>query len=317
MTHAQSNPTRPYGDEIDLVALIRVLWDGKFLIGGITFAVAVIAVFVSLSMPNIYRAAALLAPNDQDGSGALSALGAQYGGLASLAGINLQSTSTDKTAIGLEILKSRQFIAGFIERHDILVPLMAAEGWDAGSNKLEINPKLYDEATQTWVRKANPPRKVIPSMQEAHERFLESLLVTHDKSTGLVVIAVEHYSPGVAKQWVDWLVEDINASVLQQDVARAEQAIEYLNEQIAATSLAELQSVFFTLIEEQTKTVMLAKVSPEYLLRTLDPAVVPELKARPKRSIIVLLAAFFGGVLGVLIQLFRSPDFRPARRDPA
>ena len=78
-----------HDDEIDLRQLFRVLWAGKWLIVGITFAAAVIAVVVALMLPNIYRAEALLAPNDQKGAGGLSALAAQYGGLASLAGINL------------------------------------------------------------------------------------------------------------------------------------------------------------------------------------------------------------------------------------
>jgi len=64
-----------------------------------------------------------------------------------------------------------------------------------------------------------------------------------------------------------------------------------------------LRNVFFSLIEEQTKTVMLAKVTDEYLLKTLDPAVAPEMKSRPKRSLMVVLATLLGGVLGAVIQL--------------
>ena len=108
----QTQPPVPYDDEIDLRELFRVLWAGKWLIVGITFAVTLIAIIVSLMLPNIYRAEALLAPNDQDRAGGLSALAAQYGGLASLAGIDLSSGSNDKTALGLEILKSRKFISG-------------------------------------------------------------------------------------------------------------------------------------------------------------------------------------------------------------
>ena len=105
-------------DDIDLRELFRVLWTSKWLIGGFTFATAVIAVTVTLMLPNIYRAEALLAPNDPNATGGLSALAAQYGGLASLTGINLRSRATDKTALSLEILKSRKFISEFIERHD-------------------------------------------------------------------------------------------------------------------------------------------------------------------------------------------------------
>jgi LPS O-antigen subunit length determinant protein (WzzB/FepE family) len=111
---------------------------------------------------------------------------------------------------------------------------------------------------------------------------------------------------------VDWLVNDLNLSIMRQDVAEAEQAIEYLNSQIEKTSLADLQTVFFSLIEEQTKTVMLANVTDEYLLRTLDPAVVPELKSKPKRSLIVIFSALLGSVLA-MAGVFVSTSFRGER----
>jgi uncharacterized protein involved in exopolysaccharide biosynthesis len=305
----ENSPALP-DDEIDLRELFRVLWAGKWLIGGISFAAAMIAVAFALSLPNIYRAEALLAPNDSQGTGGLSALAAQYGGLASLAGINLGSGSADKTAFGLEVLKSRKFVSGFIERHNILVPLMAAEDWDAESGELKINPEVYDLATDRWARDAIPPRKAMPSLQEAHTAFMANLSVSQDKKSGFVSIAVEHYSPTVAKQWVDWLVGDINFSIMQRDVAEAEQAIAYLNEQIESTSLADLQNVFFKLIEEQTKIVMLAKVSPEYMLRTLDPAVIPEIKSQPNRALICVLGTLLGGMLSVLGVLIRHYAFR-------
>ena len=292
-----------FSEGIDLREFVRALWAGKWLIGSVTCLSTVVAIVVTFLSPDIYRAEALLAPNDQDRAGGLSALAAQYGGLASLAGIELGSAQADKTVLGLEILQSRKFISDFVERHDILVPLMAAKDWDASSGELEIDASDYDVSTNRWTRSVGPPRKTIPSMQEAYEEFIEILLVSQDNKTGLVKVAVEHYSPTIAKQWVDWLVEDINSTVMQQDVAEAEEAIDYLNSQVAKTSLADLQNVFFRLIEEQTKTVMLAKVSNEYLFKTLDPAVAPESKARPRRLLMVLLATMLGGLLGVAIQL--------------
>jgi len=307
MTDAeQDREVTRYDDEIDLRELFRVLWAGKWLISGITFVAAVISLVVALMLPNIYRAEALLAPNQNEGAGGLGALAAQYGGLASLAGIDLGAAKTDKTALGLEVLRSRKFISDFVRRHDLLVPLVAARGWDAVTGELEIDPQAYDVAGKKWVRTVGPPKQVIPSDQEAFEILSSIFSVSQDKKSGFVTVAVEHYSPTVAKQWVDWLVEDINSAIMSQDVAEAEQAIEYLNKQIASTSLAELQNVFFRLIEEQTKTVMLAKISNEYLLKTLDPAVVPEKKDKPKRALIAVLGTLLGGFLGVVIVLVRS-----------
>ena len=307
MTDAGNNQdAKHYDDEIDLRELFGVLWAGKWLIGGITTAAAIIAVVIAIMLPNIYRAEALLAPNQDQGAGGLAALASQYGGLASLAGINLGGGQSDKTGLGLEVLKSRKFVGDFIERHDLLVPLMAAEGWDPESGELKIDPDDYDIAAKKWVREVSPPRKTIPSIQEAYEEFLDIFAVSQDKKSGFVTVSVEHYSPTVARQWVDWLVDDLNSEIMEQDVSEAEQAIEYLNKQITSTSLAELQTVFSRLIEEQTKTVMLAKVSSEYLLKTLDPAVAPEEKAKPKRALIAVLGTMLGGFLGIVIVLVRS-----------
>jgi len=299
----QSQAASPYDDEIDLRRLFRVMWAGKWLIGGITFAAAVIAVIVALMLPNIYRAEALLAPNDQEGAGGLSALAAQYGGLASLAGIDLRAGSSDKTVLGLEVLKSRKFISEFIDRHDLLVPLIAAKRWDADAGQLIIDTDDYDPVAGKWTRNAKPPKEATPSLQEAYEEFMEILSVNQDKQSGMVTVAVEHYSPVVARNWVDWLIEDINSSIMRRDLADAEQAIEYLNEQIQSTSLSDLKNVFFSLIEEQTKTIMLAKVTDEYLLRTIDPALISEEKSKPHRLLITALGGVFGLLMGGLIAL--------------
>ena len=307
----QKVASMPRNDEIDLRELFRVLWAGKWLISGITFVAALTAVIVALMLPDIYRAEALLAPKDQQGASGLSGLANQYGGLASLAGIDLGNGSIDRAALGLEVLQSRKFISEFIERHDVLVPLFAAKGWDSESGLLDIDPHEYDVTTEKWTRNAKPPRKTIPTLQEAYEEFMEILSVSQDKDTGFITIAVEHCSPIIAQQWVGWLVEDLNASTVQQDVTEAEHAIQYLKKQIESTSLAGLQNVFFNLIEEQTKTVMLAKVTDEYLLKTLDPAVAPELRSKPRRTLIVIFSMLFGLCISVALVFFLVPVRKP------
>lgn len=285
-------------DEIDLKELFRLLWAGKWLIGGTALVAAVASVIVALLLPNIYRAEAVLAPNRDDDAGSLSALAARFGGLANLAG-SLPRQSTDKTALGLEILQSRKFITEFIERRELLLPLMAVSGWDRASGELEIDASIYDVAAKQWVREGGIHGRRVPSLQEAYTRFIGSLSVSQDVETGFVTIAVEHYSPIVAQQWVGWLVEDINATMVAQDVGQAEQSIAYLNEQIEATSLAQMHNVFFGLIGEQIKAIMLAKIADEYLFTTLDPAVVPERKLKPRRSLIVLSSTMIGTFVGL------------------
>ena len=296
----------PYpDDEIDLKELFMVLWSGKWLISAVTGAAAVISVVVALSLPNIYTASALLAPAESEGGG-LSGLMAQYGGLASLAGVSLPGGGEGSRAqLGMQLMKSRSFIGDFVERHDILPELMAVESWNQNTGQIVFDTDDYDADTKTWVRDVDLPKRPQPSLLEAHEEFIDILGVSEDKQTGYVTVSIEHHSPAVAAQWVNWLVEDINAVVKAQDVDEATKSIEYLTQQIANTSLADLQAMFFELIQSQTETVMLAEVRPEYVFKTIDPAVVPEEKSKPSRALICVLGTLLGGMLGVVIVLIR------------
>jgi len=296
----------PYpDDEIDLKELFMVLWGGKWLISAVTGLAAAISVVVALSLPNIYTASALLAPAESSGGG-LSGLMKQYGGLASLAGVSLPGGEEGSRAqLGMQLMKSRAFIGDFVERRDILPELMAVESWEPGSGDVVFDPESYDAASKKWVRDVEPPKAPAPSAQEAHKAFSAVLGVSQDKQTGYVTVSIEHQSPIVAAQWVNWLVEDVNSAVKAQDVSEAEKSIEYLKQQVANTSLADLQAMFFELIQSQTETVMLAEVRPEYVFKTIDPAVIPEDKSKTRRALICVLGTVLGGMLGVVIVLIR------------
>lgn len=305
MSDISQNSEIVIDDEIDLRELFVVLWDGKLLISAITGIAAAISVIVALSLPNIYTASALLAPAESSGGG-LSGLMKQYGGLASLAGVSLPGGGEGSRAqLGMELMKSRAFIGNFVERHDILPELMAVESWEQASGDVIFDSKKYDAATKNWVRGAEQHQLPQPSAQEAHKAFTAILGISEDKQTGYVSVSIEHQSPVVAAQWVSWLVKDVNAAVRMQDVDEATKSIEYLKQQAAKTSLADLQTVFFELIQSQTETVMLAEVRPEYVFKTIDPAVVPEEKSGPSRALICVLGTLLGGMLGTIIVLIR------------
>jgi LPS O-antigen subunit length determinant protein (WzzB/FepE family) len=63
--------------------------------------------------------------------------------------------------------------------------------------------------------------------------------------------------------------------------------------------------MLFSLIEEQTKTLMLANVREEYVFKTVDPAVVPERKSKPMRVFIVILTALLSGFFMSMIVVVR------------
>lgn len=295
-------PPNPHhgDDEIDLRELFKALWKGKWIIIATTFAFAVGSVLYAFSLPNIYKADALLAPAESSNGGGLSKMAGQLGGLAALAGVNLGAGESSQTDLAVQVMKSRQFVEAFINKHDLLVPLMAAKDWDLANNKLILDEELYNSNTGEWLREPSGMRGAIPTAQEAFEVFNKEVLsVSQDQESGLYTVSVKNYSPYIAQQWVNWLIEDINKVMRERTIAETSQNLAYLNTQLQKTAVADMQSTFYKLIEEQTKSLMLAEVQEEFVFKVVDPAVVPEVQGGPQRTLICVLSMLLGGMLGV------------------
>ena len=289
-----------YDDEIDLRELFGVLWAGRLKILVITAVFALASVVYALSVPNQYKATALLSPAQSSGGGLSGALG-QLGGLASLAGVSIGGGESSEAQVAQEIMKSWNFIEGFIKSNDLAVEIYAAEGWSKSSNSLQINSDLYDESNSQWLVENNDTGELgPPSSWKLFEDFLGMLSVSEDKKSGLVSVSIEYYSPQIAKHWLDLYVAAINGHMQERKMAEVTRNITYLEAQIKKTNIAEMKEVFYTIIEEQIKSKMLAEASPDYAFVPVSPSMVPEEKSQPKRALICILGTLLGGMLSVL-----------------
>jgi LPS O-antigen subunit length determinant protein (WzzB/FepE family) len=291
-----------YDDEIDLRELFGVLWSGKIKIIVITAIFAVGSVFYALSIPNQYKATALLAPAQSDGGGLSSALG-QLGGLASLAGVSIGGGESSESQIAQEIMKSWSFVETFIADNDLTPEVYAAEGWSKGSGELRINEDAYDTASDEWLTKDSNGNIAPPSSWQLFKKFSGMLSVSENKKSGLVSVSIEYYSPQMAKEWLDMYVSAINEHMQARQVAKVTNNIDYLEAQIGKTSIAEMREVFYIIIEEQTKNKMVAEASPDYAFVAVSPSMVPEEKSQPKRALVCILGTLLGGMLSVLLVL--------------
>lgn len=295
------NDTKFENDGIDFVGLLAVFWKGKWIIIVVTFIFALFAIFYASGLPNIYKSEVLLAPMEEQSGPRISS---QLSGLASIAGVSMGSgAGVDKVILALEILQSRHFISQFIVRHNILPEVLAVKGWDYESNTLIFNEEIYDPVQKKWVREVKPPMQKQPSLQEAAKEFNSIFKVDINAESKMIILSLEYKSPVIAKRWLDLIVVDINAEMRKRDIQEAEKSISYLKEQAKFTNISEVRSSLFSLIEEQTKTLMLANVREEYIFNIVDPAIVPEQRFSPKRSIIVLMSMLFGSVVGMFSVL--------------
>ena len=303
--------TQPIDDEIDLRELASVLWAGKKIILTVTSLFSVIALTVVLLIPNQYQATAVVSSAQHGGSSMLGAMASQLGGLASIAGIKVPSDEGGEAQAAMEIMQSWSFIEEFIKTNNLAAEIFAADGWDRETNQLSYDSSLYDSQQKQWVR--NPPagKTIEPTGWELYKEFSEHLTVTTDKTTGMISVSIEHYSPILAQQWVNLYITTINNYMRSRKLQQANSNIEYLEAQIEKTAIAGMKEVFYQVIEEQIKNKMLAEASPEYAFVTVNPAMVPEEKSTPKRALICVLAVLLGAMLSIFAVLVMHYGLQP------
>tara|TARA_B100001059_G_C17749007_1_gene536046 strand:+ start:28 stop:969 length:942 start_codon:yes stop_codon:yes gene_type:complete len=284
-------------DEIDLTEMIAVLFSNKFKIIIITTIFAVASVFYALSIPNQYKVTAKLVPAQKNN---VSSLVGSLGSIASMAGVNLGESESNDTQIALEIMQSWSFIENFITSNNLAPKLSAVLSWDKATNQLIFNQDVYDVVENKWVIEGGQPSSWL-----LFRAFSGISKVTQDKLTGMISVSIEHYSPQIAKEWLDLYVLAINDHMKNRKLAKVSRSIEYLQEQINNTSISEMRDVFYTIIEEEIKNKMMAEATADYAFVSVSPSMIPEVKSRPKRASICVLYTLFGGMLSVIFVLLR------------
>ncbi len=278
----QEAPQYIEDDELSLIDLWNILWKRKWIILTLGPIAGVIGIVIALTSEEIFRSETLLAPVSEEGDGGgLSALAGQFGGLASMAGINLGGGGNTETAIAT--LKSRKFLMPFIHENKLL-PILFRD--------------KYNDSNKSWETKDQGP----PSDWKTYKVFTEDVFkVSQDKKTGLITLSIDLPNPERGVQLVNQLPIKINSYLRDKARKETERNLAYLRQQLEETQVLEIRESLYTLIESETKNAMLANAKEEYAFKIIDPGVVPDRPIRPRRTLTVAAAGLFGGFLGIFL----------------
>ena len=291
-------------DPIDLNVkeLFTILWNKKILIASVTLTFALISVVYSLTLPNIYKSTALLAPATSNDN--LSSQLSSYSSRAGLAGISVPSGEVTKSQEAIQRMRSFEFFSKFFLPNIQLENLLAVKEWLPEQNTILYNEKKFNSKESRWVRKVNYPLKVIPSDQEAFKKYLKFVNISEDKKTSFVSVSVKHQSPFISKKWVEIIVLNINESMRDEDKRVAQNSINYLSESSKTTNFQSVRDAMSNLLENQLQTLMLASSNDDYVYKIIDSPIVAEQKIEPSRAVICILGTFLGFIFGILVVLF-------------
>jgi uncharacterized protein involved in exopolysaccharide biosynthesis len=278
-------------DVVNLATIFAILVNSWKALISAAFLGGIIAAVISLQMSSLYRAETLLAPVTQDSLGAASALRNQIGGLAAFAGVDL-GTSGGRKEESLATLSSPGFARSFILNEN-LMPILFAKRWNSKTNRWREDEKQ-------------------PTLENAVKVFIRNVrTITPDRKTGLVTVSVEWYSPQLAARWANRMVEMVNERLRTEAIRNADLSIDYLNKELAKTNVVDMEQAIYRLIQNQVDSAMIANVQHQYAFRVIDPAVAPETRVSPKRTVMTLVGGAIGLFVGVIF-VFALRAFRGA-----
>lgn len=272
-------------DSIDLLELWIIFKRNKLLILSVILLCTGAAIASAYSTNPVFRADLTMIAANQEENSKLAALSGQFGGLASLAGVSVNSNSggLEKT---LAILKSRAFLVPFLKEENII-------------ERLDSEKSDWSMLGLT-IRKSNHKTTTLG----AYEYFVKRVLdVDKDIKTGMVNLSIEWVDPQSAATWANKLVAMLNEHQREAAILEAKQNIEYLNHQLEETGIVDMEQAIYRLIESQTKIMMLANVNKEYAMQVIDPAVVAEEPVPTKRRLIIIMGVITGLILGLFLAL--------------
>lgn len=276
----------PGADVIDLWEYARRLWEQRRFIAVVVGLVTTLAGVFAFTTPPVYRADVLLAPVLPNRSEGIGTLLGQLGGLGNILETYVGSGKEGSVAESIATLKSRALAVSFINEQNL---------------KPALFPARWDPATMQWR-----DRRPAPTDLEAYEIFDEDVRrVVADRRTGLVTLTIEWRDPRLVASWANDFAKRANARRRAEAIEEARTSIEYLQQQLAKSSVVEIQQAIYRLIEAQTKTMTVASTREEYAFRIIDPAVTPEKRVRPKRLVLIASGFCLGLIAAIVLSLIR------------
>jgi tyrosine-protein kinase Etk/Wzc len=294
------------------------------VVAGTAFIAAVLAAVLLMIQTPEYTAKTTFTPETSSGSGAAGSLAA-LAGVANQLGLGLGTSSS----------VTPDFFVKLVGSSELLRSTLASEFPDPWGNNGSQRPLL--DILQ--VKGKTPEER----LQRGEILLRHRIKATSDKPTGIVTLQVDMRNPQLAATVANHLVTELNQFNLQRrqsqsraqriftgermaeaekdlrEAERAELAFLQRNRDYSSSPLltyeeARLnrdvqvkQELFLTLSKAHTEA-RIAEVRDTPVLTVVDSAVAPFRRARPQRTIGVIIATILGTVLGIVIAYV--VDFR-------
>lgn len=325
---------------VDFKALWRVMWKEKWWICFIIFLSVAISIIYALTASEEFEAQGKILPEVQSSPGGLGRFAGLMGlGTGTDPGIDairpdLYPSVINSTSFYLELLKAKVHTR---EGKEILFEQFYHNEIEKGIKPDEESLKKYPVKEEGII--------VLNLLNERRLVDLKSRITSEiDAKNGMITIKVTTPDPVVSAEIARYVMDYLMEYIRNYRTEKQKKDVEYLAEQLETSKgkyystqekragyldqfqgmrlqSADLQrdrinnefrisEAFYTELLRKYEEAKLKLQQETPVFKVLEPPVVPNLRAWPKRKIIVLAAVLLGSVFSLVFVLLKGNNFR-------
>jgi len=299
------NQNNQLNDEIDLRGLLFILWGGKIYIILIWIISVSLASFYLHSLERKYSVEYNLKPvGETKNSPSFSGLG----GFASIAGIQLPSSSSNDLNIFRELITAPEVSEIIFENKKIISAIFRSE-WDETLNNYSKPLKSKMQIFVSDVKKlltGNIDLNYMPPNPRRLATFINNnIQIGEDKDTGFLKFTSETSKPELI---LSLMIEATKASdkiMRQRYINFSTEPLAFYKEKLRTARSREHREALAELISKEEQKLMFASRGKYFIAEPYISPTISLYPTAPKPKLILVLSIVLGFFLGAALVLMR------------
>jgi LPS O-antigen subunit length determinant protein (WzzB/FepE family) len=298
--------TKFENDEIDLRELFISLWRGKwFIIFCVLVAIALASVYLRNS-DRLYTVTYIFQPVSNDDKAPKFA---GFGGIASLAGITLPTSSSSDFSKYKFLIKSEEVAASLLKDESLVKQMFKSE-WNENSNSFE-KPQLnmlgnFKKSLKTLLSGTEELEYLPPNAARLSVWFQTTINISTDRETGFLTLSSESSSPNLIESIMINTSKITDNLLKERYIANAEEMMLFYQTQLSKARAREHREALAKLIAQEDQKLMLASKGDYFVAEPLTAPSVSLYPTSPKSTLILALAIVLGAFIGSALVLLRK-----------
>lgn len=298
---------------IKTLSIFFVFLRWPFIFGALFFSLS--ALYLHANTPK-YLAEIKITPSESSRGSLISDGLESMGGLASLAGLSLKSTSTASPfELYLNSLRSRE-IANELANDERIMHTFFADNWDA-ERKAWIQPKgMLPQIKYSLKNILGVPatRWSPPGAQELQKILMEEIDIYESSTNPVTRVQFAHKDSDFAVYFLQRLHEATDNRVRADALKQANAFAAHLTHRLRNAHLPEHREALAEALMEQERAIMMASSSIPYAAKPLGSPTTPNLPTLPSAKLVLTFGLMLGIFLGTLVALTDFNALRTALR---